>query len=148
MAVMLSALLAGHPSPPGRFLVLISFRDRVELEAIVRLKGLSQLKIFNDLIRNQTRDLPAFSILSQPTTLPHVPEEYTMHTNFILHRMRIQLDCFFKFWEKLSYTTIRVCTFGHPCYINNTEGSCRCVIEVLSTLLPGGNEEREKPQPG
>jgi hypothetical protein len=38
----------------------------------VRLEGLSQLKKrSNDLIGNRTRDLPACSIVSQPTTLPH-----------------------------------------------------------------------------
>jgi hypothetical protein len=36
----------------------------------VQLEGLGQLKNPNDLIRNQTRDLPACSIVSQPTTLP------------------------------------------------------------------------------
>jgi hypothetical protein len=44
MAVRLSALRAGRPLPPGRFLVLISVRDQVETRAIVRLEGLGQLK--------------------------------------------------------------------------------------------------------
>jgi hypothetical protein len=38
-----SALHAGRPLPPGRFLVLISVRD-FDLRAIVRLEGLPQLK--------------------------------------------------------------------------------------------------------
>jgi hypothetical protein len=42
--VRLSALRAGRPLPPGRFLVLISLRRRVEPRAIVQLKGLGQLK--------------------------------------------------------------------------------------------------------
>jgi hypothetical protein len=45
MAVRLSASRVGHPSPPGRFLVLISVRDWVDPTAIVRLEGLGQLKI-------------------------------------------------------------------------------------------------------
>jgi hypothetical protein len=44
MAVRLSALCAGRPSPPGRFLVLISVRGWGDPRAIVRLEGLSQLK--------------------------------------------------------------------------------------------------------
>jgi hypothetical protein len=44
MAVRLSALRAGRPLPPGRFLVLISVRDWVEPRDIVRLEGLGQLK--------------------------------------------------------------------------------------------------------
>jgi hypothetical protein len=44
MAVRLSALDAGRPLPPGRFLVLISVRSWVDRRVIVRLKGLGQLK--------------------------------------------------------------------------------------------------------
>jgi hypothetical protein len=57
MAVRLSALLAGRPLPPGRFLILISVRGWVDSRTMVRLKELGKLKILNDLIRNQTRDL-------------------------------------------------------------------------------------------
>jgi hypothetical protein len=39
---VLSALRAGRPLPPGRFLVLISVR--VDPRAIVRPEGLGQLK--------------------------------------------------------------------------------------------------------
>jgi hypothetical protein len=39
MAVRLSALSAGHPLPPRRFLVLISVRGLVDPRAIVRLEG-------------------------------------------------------------------------------------------------------------
>jgi hypothetical protein len=51
MAVRLSALRAGPMD-------------------ILRLEELGKLKKFNDLIGNRIRDLPACSIVPQPTTLP------------------------------------------------------------------------------
>jgi hypothetical protein len=44
MAVRLSALSAGRPLPPGRFLVLISVRGWVDPTAVVGLEGSGQLK--------------------------------------------------------------------------------------------------------
>jgi hypothetical protein len=44
MAVRLSAICAGLPLAPGRILVLISVRGRVNPRDIVRLEGLGQLK--------------------------------------------------------------------------------------------------------
>jgi hypothetical protein len=44
MMVRLSVLHAGRSLPLGRFLVLISVRGWVKLRALVRLKGLGQLK--------------------------------------------------------------------------------------------------------
>jgi hypothetical protein len=45
MAMRLSALRAGRPLPPGRFLTLLYIRGRVDPRVIVRLEGLGQLKI-------------------------------------------------------------------------------------------------------
>jgi hypothetical protein len=39
----------------------------------VRPEGLGQLKKSSDLIGDRTRDLPASSIVPQPTTLPRAP---------------------------------------------------------------------------
>jgi hypothetical protein len=44
MAVRMSDLCAGRPLPSGRFLVLISVRDRVDSRDIVRFEGLGTLK--------------------------------------------------------------------------------------------------------
>jgi hypothetical protein len=46
MAMNLPALRVGRPlpPPPGRFLVLICVRGRVDPKTIVRLEGLGQLK--------------------------------------------------------------------------------------------------------
>jgi hypothetical protein len=72
MAVSLSALRAGQSSHQGRFLVLVSVRGLVDPRAIVRLQGLRQLKNpITSGIRN--RDLPACSIVPQPTMLQRAP---------------------------------------------------------------------------
>jgi hypothetical protein len=56
MAVRLSALCAGRPLPPGRFVVLISITDRIETRAIVRVRGLGKLKKkINNLIKYRSQ---------------------------------------------------------------------------------------------
>jgi hypothetical protein len=62
MAVRLSALLAGHPLAPRKIP-----GTRVDPMAIVHLES-------NELIGNRTRDLPAYGIVPQSTTLPRAPK--------------------------------------------------------------------------
>jgi hypothetical protein len=65
-----------YPQEHSWYLLCISLRRWVEPRAIVRLKGLGQLKNHeksNDLIANRTRDLPTCSIVPQPTKLPRGP---------------------------------------------------------------------------
>jgi hypothetical protein len=50
---------------------------------MVRLEGLGQQKKSNNLIGNQTRDLPACSTVPQPTTLPRDPS-HLMHDKKII----------------------------------------------------------------
>jgi hypothetical protein len=58
--------------PPGNFLVLIFVRDWVDPRAIVRLERLGKLKKFTSS-GTWTGDLPACSIVPQPTRLPRAP---------------------------------------------------------------------------
>jgi hypothetical protein len=93
MAVRLSAPRTGHPLPTGRFPVLIYVRGWVGPRAIVRLEGLGQLKKFNDLIGNRTRDLPACSIVPRTTTLTRVHP-------FVLYRFQLILVKAHKLFNK------------------------------------------------
>jgi hypothetical protein len=45
----------------------------------VRLEGFGQLKKSNYLIGTRTRDLPACTIVPQPTTLPRAPNQIHIH---------------------------------------------------------------------
>jgi hypothetical protein len=64
-----SALRADCPLPPGRFLVVTSHRGWVNPRAIARLDGVGYIEKSNSLFGNRTRDLPACSIVPQPTML-------------------------------------------------------------------------------
>jgi hypothetical protein len=78
MAVMLSDLYASRFLPPGTIPgTLFCWRQRRpqwhyvagRIESIEKSKG---------LIGNRARDLPACSVVPQPTTLPHVPNPATL----------------------------------------------------------------------
>jgi hypothetical protein len=69
MATRLSALPTDRLLHPGRFLVRISVRGRIDPRTIGQLEGLCQFEKSNVLIGNPTRDVLACSIVSQPTTL-------------------------------------------------------------------------------
>jgi hypothetical protein len=71
--MMLSALRAVRPLPPEWFLVLISVIGWFDPRATVRLQELGKLKKIY-LIGTQSRDLPACSIVPQPTTLPRASQ--------------------------------------------------------------------------
>jgi hypothetical protein len=68
MAVRLSALCAGHYLPPGRFLVLISVKRLCRPQGPSTAGRIRSIEKSNDLSGNKTRDLPACSIVPQPTT--------------------------------------------------------------------------------
>jgi hypothetical protein len=61
-----SLIMYIHTLPPGKFLVLISARPQGYITA-GRIKSIEKS---NDFIWNPTSDLPACSIVPQPTTLP------------------------------------------------------------------------------
>jgi hypothetical protein len=62
----------------------------------VRLEGLGKLKKKIDLVGTRSRDLPAYSIVPQPITLPHAPnpENKIQILNFLngLCSQQIPLD--------------------------------------------------------
>jgi hypothetical protein len=68
--VRLSALRVGRDLLPN-FVFWYSFLlDLTNPRGLVRLEGLGKLKKFYDFIGTLTSDLPAYSIVPQPTTLP------------------------------------------------------------------------------
>jgi hypothetical protein len=87
MAVRLSALRAGLPLPPGRFMVLISVRGWVHHKAHIAARRIRWIENCNYLIGNRTSDLPACSIVPPTYTLPRAPNirEYQKKIITLLH---------------------------------------------------------------
>jgi uncharacterized lipoprotein YbaY len=67
MAGKLVSLTHRLPFNPGN--ISVASRVRLDARAIVRLERLRNLKKSNDLIGNRNRELPACSIVPQPTAL-------------------------------------------------------------------------------
>jgi hypothetical protein len=84
MVARLSPLRADCPLPPGRFLILISVRGWGDPNAGGRIRLTEK---FSDLTGNRTRDILAYNIVPQPTTLPHGP--IGLHDNWYLQESRI-----------------------------------------------------------
>jgi hypothetical protein len=88
MAVSLSALHACHTFNPQEDSWYSFLLEAVSTPgAIVRLEGLGKLKKSNALIGNPTRNIPACTIVPQPTTLPHVCERCAENNIWTLTRM-------------------------------------------------------------
>jgi hypothetical protein len=83
MALKLSTIRACRLLSPGRRLVLISVRGWVDPRAIVRLEGLGQLKY--PMTSLGIRDLPACSIVPQPSTPPQYVKVKCRERNQNLH---------------------------------------------------------------
>jgi hypothetical protein len=83
MAVKLSALCAGRPLPPrkipGTHICQRLSRPQGH-NAAGRIRSIEKS---NDPIGNKTRDLPACSIVPQPTTLPRAPCSTSRHVEII-----------------------------------------------------------------
>jgi hypothetical protein len=78
--------MSGRFLPPGRFMVLISVWVWVDPSAIVRLEELGKLKKSTSS-GTQTGNLPACSIVPQPTTLLRAPRSnlYPSSSTGLLH---------------------------------------------------------------
>jgi hypothetical protein len=73
----------------------------------VQLEGLGQLKKSSNLIGNGTRDLPACSIVPQPTTLPGAPITYRAGQNFTLMKLEVMTEEAFQNCYAISASSYR-----------------------------------------
>jgi hypothetical protein len=100
---------AGRFLSPGRYLVLIFVRGWVDSRAIVRLEGLGKLKKKFTPSGTRTGDLPACSIVPEPTTLTRAP---TSHITLVILPLAtlvlpwnffLLLNCFFTIYIVSEY---------------------------------------------
>jgi hypothetical protein len=113
MAIRLSALRAGRPLPPGKFLVLISFSGWVDPRAIVRLQGLGQLKYPMTSSGLEPATFQILALVPQPTTLPRAPHLQSALTKYKQNNTWLYLSVFLNCWLT-SLEQIRVCNKWIP----------------------------------
>jgi hypothetical protein len=76
-----SALSAGRPLPPGRFLISVTRLSQLQgHSAAGRIRSIEKS---NDLIGNRARDLPTCSIMPQPTMLQRAHTYTRTYTNVV-----------------------------------------------------------------
>jgi hypothetical protein len=73
-----SALRAGRPLLPGRFLVLISVKKLSRPQGHIAAGRIRSTEKSSDLNGNRTRDLPACSIVPESTTLQRDPLQFAL----------------------------------------------------------------------
>jgi hypothetical protein len=100
MVVRLSALRAGRP---GAYFCQRQSRPQGH-SAAGRIRSIEKSI---DLIRNRTRDIPACSIVPQPTSLPRAPHEYLEY-----NRKTVSYDQFRNYccgdWRDISMAMVSV----------------------------------------
>jgi hypothetical protein len=95
----------------------------------VRLEGLGKLKKSNDLIGNRSRDIPACSIVPQPSTLPRDP--IISHVDPKLSLLYIKLSVDFSMYS------INSSTFLYFIIVNfcNLSYNFKCIVIFHTNIL-------------